>query len=499
MHVHRRPPRSNDPHVLAVAAAGEATVLFSCDAALRDDFRRKRPPTLREQPLGSCRRWAGKREAASRSASCSRRSSIRVPLLSTRKYSSMPQRASYQPTIRSAHSAVGPPSLDTSSHSSGSWPAGGSVSNTRTTHAATGPSSGRSFGGCNATCPILNSVTAVRRPRARFPPCESMNTSRPVFTGVSKSGCDASVRRIVACNCGSHTSTCRCRLAFARTTRPRLRRMLGLPLQQGVDVALPVPDHHHPRLRAGPPQRPALIEPPEPAPALLLPLRRRLGFRPRPRLQPAHPQRPPTRRERHRRMHEQAPRATPTLLKRTQTRRAVLQPRVAASSCPAQHRRCLPAALHQRLTVRLQDVLVTHLPIVQETVRRLLFGAAGEDRRQRLTRMLLPPPPNRSRRRRNRPSAKSERPNSRRAQLASSASANAGYDPGEGRRTPQRLLPPRLQTPQQHLLRLRRHRRPGRTTRRPPHAPPPRRPVARRRTRRLHAGLQQHRTNPVTR
>lgn len=30
--------RSNDPHVLAVAAAGEATVLVSCDGALRHDF-----------------------------------------------------------------------------------------------------------------------------------------------------------------------------------------------------------------------------------------------------------------------------------------------------------------------------------------------------------------------------------------------------------------------------------------------------------------------------
>ena len=38
-HIPPRPPRrSNDPHVLAVATAGEATVLFSCDAALRDDF-----------------------------------------------------------------------------------------------------------------------------------------------------------------------------------------------------------------------------------------------------------------------------------------------------------------------------------------------------------------------------------------------------------------------------------------------------------------------------
>ena len=38
-HVPHRPPRrSDDPHVLALALAGEATVLFSSDAALRDDF-----------------------------------------------------------------------------------------------------------------------------------------------------------------------------------------------------------------------------------------------------------------------------------------------------------------------------------------------------------------------------------------------------------------------------------------------------------------------------
>ena len=49
MHVHRRPPRSNDPHVLAVAAAGEATVLFSCDAALRDDFREFLPKVGRQE------------------------------------------------------------------------------------------------------------------------------------------------------------------------------------------------------------------------------------------------------------------------------------------------------------------------------------------------------------------------------------------------------------------------------------------------------------------
>ena len=132
----------------------------------------------------------------------------------------MPQRASYQPTMRSAHSAVGPPSLDTNSHSSGACPAGGSVSSTRTTHAVTGPSSGRSFGGCSATCPMHNSVTAVRFRRARFPPCAPIRTARPVRTGVSKSGCDPSVRSIVARRCGSHTCTRRRRLAFARTTRP---------------------------------------------------------------------------------------------------------------------------------------------------------------------------------------------------------------------------------------------------------------------------------------
>ena len=35
----RRPTRrSDDPHVLALAAAGQVTVLFSCDARLREDF-----------------------------------------------------------------------------------------------------------------------------------------------------------------------------------------------------------------------------------------------------------------------------------------------------------------------------------------------------------------------------------------------------------------------------------------------------------------------------
>ena len=34
--------RSNDPHVLALAAAGRATVLFSCDSNLQADFRDSR-------------------------------------------------------------------------------------------------------------------------------------------------------------------------------------------------------------------------------------------------------------------------------------------------------------------------------------------------------------------------------------------------------------------------------------------------------------------------
>ena len=34
--------RSNDPHVLALAAAGQATVLFSCDSDLQQDFSDRR-------------------------------------------------------------------------------------------------------------------------------------------------------------------------------------------------------------------------------------------------------------------------------------------------------------------------------------------------------------------------------------------------------------------------------------------------------------------------
>ncbi len=151
--------------------------------------------------------------------------------------------------------------------------------------------------------------------------------------------------------------------ARVRPHQPRLVRMRRLPLQQSVNVALPVPDHHHPRPGTRPPQRPALIESPEPAPTLLLKFRRRFRFRPRPRLQPAHPQRPPPLGEHHRRMHEQTPRAARPLPKRSQPRRALPQTRVVQRRrvLHQQYRRLRPAALHQRLPMRLQDVLAVHL------------------------------------------------------------------------------------------------------------------------------------------
>ena len=49
-HIPPRPARrSNDPHVLAVAAAGDATVLFSCDGDLRDDFCELLPKVGRQE------------------------------------------------------------------------------------------------------------------------------------------------------------------------------------------------------------------------------------------------------------------------------------------------------------------------------------------------------------------------------------------------------------------------------------------------------------------
>ena len=103
---------------------------------------------------------------------------------------------------------------------------------------------------------MRNSVSAVRSRRARLPPCAPMRTARPVLTGVSKSGCDSGVRSIVARRCGSHTATRPRWLAFARTTRPASAACSACHFSKGVDVALAAPDHHHRRVRAGPPQCP---------------------------------------------------------------------------------------------------------------------------------------------------------------------------------------------------------------------------------------------------
>ena len=228
----------------------------------------------------------------------------------------------------------------------------------------------------------------------------------------------------------------------------------------------------------------------------------RLGFRPRPRLQAAHPQRPPTLGERHRRMHEQTPRVARPLLKRSQPLRALPQTGVVERRrvLHQQHRRLPPAARHQRLPVRLQNVVARHLLIVQETIRRLLLGTARKDRRQRLARMPLP----------GRPQPLQTRPQAPVGQVRTPELAprptrlvfrrKRRIRPRLPRRRPtQRLLPTRCQTPQPHPLRLDRHRRPRRPTRRLAHAHPARRPVAGRRPRRLHARLHQHRPNPVPR
>ena len=46
--------RSNDPHVLALAAAGQATVLFSCDSNLQKDFADRRVlPNISNQTRSS--------------------------------------------------------------------------------------------------------------------------------------------------------------------------------------------------------------------------------------------------------------------------------------------------------------------------------------------------------------------------------------------------------------------------------------------------------------
>ena len=141
-----------------------------------------------------------------------------------------------------------------------------------------------------------------------------------------------------------------------------------------------------------------------------------------------------------------------------------------------------------------------HLLIVQETIRRLLLGAARKDRRQRRARMPLPGPAQPLQTRPQAPVGQVRTP-----ELAPRPTRRV-FGPERrirprrpNRRPPQRLRPTRFQTPQPHPLRRDRRRRPRRPTRRPAHALPTRRTVAGRRTRRLHARLHQHRPNPVPR
>ena len=140
------------------------------------------------------------------------------------------------------------------------------------------------------------------------------------------------------------------------------------------------------------------------------------------------------------------------------------------------------------------------LVIVQETVGRLLLGAARKDRRQRLARMPLP----------GRPQPLQPLPQApvgqvRALELAPRPTGLVVHREGRKRprrphrRPPQRLLPIRFQASQPHALRLGRARRPRRPPRGPAHALPARRPIARRGPRRLHARLHQHRPHPVAR
>ena len=109
-----------------------------------------------------------------------------------------------------------------------------------------------------------------------------------------------------------------------------------------IRMVPPPPPPVSPRSSA---QFPPLIEPREPAPALLLLLRLRLGLRPRPTLQPTHPQRLPPFRERHRRVHEQPPCAAGALLQRPPAPPCRFPiPCSSASSCLAPAAPSTPAA-----------------------------------------------------------------------------------------------------------------------------------------------------------
>ena len=116
--------------------------------------------------------------------SCNRRSRRPVPVLSTRKNSSMPQRKSYRRTRRWAASAVAAPSasLASSSQCSGSVSAGGCVSRTSTAQTGIGAAPRRVPGGHSSTRSTRISVRATRIFR---PPRARTTTSLPVTTGAT--------------------------------------------------------------------------------------------------------------------------------------------------------------------------------------------------------------------------------------------------------------------------------------------------------------------------
>ena len=142
-----------------------------------------------------------------------------------------------------------------------------------------------------------------------------------------------------------------------------------------------------------------------------------------------------------------------------------------------------------------------HLLIVQETIRRLLLGAARKDRRPAARPDAAPRP---------RPTAPDATASARRPgpNARTRAAPNTTRLPPRAPDTTPAPEPPAAATSPPNLdSRPRSHTPFGATgaadrrrpTRRPAHALPTRRTVAGRRTRRLHARLHQHRPNPVPR
>ena len=305
----------------------------------------------------------------------------------------MPQRASYQPTIRSAHSAVGPP---LARHQQ---PFQRRVSRRRVgLQHPHRPRRHRTVAG-----PVLRGLQGQPRDaqlRHRRPPpprpLPALRVDEHLPPRLHRL-LEIQLRRQIPAHRRPRRRVPHLHLPLPARVRPhhqpRLGRVLRLPLQQAVDVASPGP-------RPPPPASPGTPAPtpgpdrtpgttagsPSPAPPPA-----------RPPAAPTSPARPPPSGRRPAvnatgRVHEQAPRAALAALKRTQALRAVLQPRVVQRRrvLHQQHRRLLPAALHQRLAVRLQDVLDAHLLIVQKRYAACCSAPPGEDRRQRLTRMPLP-------------------------------------------------------------------------------------------------------------